>query len=39
MHLNGFIETLPVVFYGMAGIFIVMGIICLAIVLLQKFTK
>lgn len=39
MHLNEFIETLPVVFYGMAGIFIVMSIIWLAIMLLQKLTK
>lgn len=39
MNIHSFLETLPVVLYGMAGIFIVMGIIFLAIVLLGKLTK
>lgn len=39
MHLDAFLGTLPVVLYGMLGIFVVMGIIFLAIVLLQKLSK
>ncbi len=39
MNFSAFIETLSIVLYGMAGIFIVMGIIYLTIVLLGKLTK
>ncbi len=39
MNIQGFIETLPVMVYGMAGIFVVILVIYAIIFLLNKFTK
>ena len=38
-HVERFISTLPVMLKGMLGIFIVTGIIILAIILLNALTK
>lgn len=38
-HVERFISTLPVMLKGMVGIFIVTGIIILAIILLNALTK
>lgn len=39
MHFDIFLSTLPIVLYGMAGIFVVMGVIFLAVLLLGKLKK
>lgn len=39
INIAGLIETLPVMFYGMVGIFIVMSVIAITISLLKKFCK
>ncbi len=39
MHFGAFLETLPVVLYGMLGIFIVMAILFFVIMLLGKIFK
>jgi len=39
MNFQAFLDTLPVMAKGMAGIFIVTGIIILTTVLLNRFTK
>lgn len=39
MNIEAFLDTLPIMVKGMAGIFIVTAIIILTTVLLNKFTK
>ncbi|MEG0752194.1 MAG: hypothetical protein RR461_00035 [Angelakisella sp.] len=39
INIAGFLQTLPVMFYGMVGIFIVMSVIAVTISLLKKFSK
>lgn len=37
MNVSGFLETLPIVLYGMTGIFVVIGVIFLSVkVLMMK---
>jgi hypothetical protein len=36
MHFDAFLQTLPIMLYGMLGIFVVMGLIFLTITVLQK---
>lgn len=38
MNYNAFLETLPVMGYGMLGIFVVIGIIYLAVLIISKLT-
>lgn len=35
MNVSGFLETLPIVLYGMTGIFIVIGVIFLSVKILM----
>ncbi|MEG1777582.1 MAG: hypothetical protein RRY54_03795 [Angelakisella sp.] len=39
LNIAGFLQTLPVMGYGMLGIFIVMAVIAITISLLEKFCK
>lgn len=39
INFAGFLATLPVMLYGMVGIFIVMSVIAITISLLKKFCK
>lgn len=39
LNVSAMLETLPIMGYGMLGIFIVTGVIILAVVLLNRFTR
>lgn len=39
LNIAGFLQTLPVMLYGMVGIFVVMSVIAITIALLKKFSK
>ena len=39
LNVGAMLETLPIMGYGMLGIFIVTGVIILVVSLLNKFTK
>ena len=39
MHVDAFLQTLPIMGKGMAGIFLVTGVIIAAVLLLRGFSK
>ena len=38
MNFNAFLETLPIMGYGMLGIFVVIGVIYLSVLVISKLT-